>query len=813
MGDFCPGFELLSAYVDGETSPSEAGLVARHLPTCASCRATLAGFEAIGARLAAVPEISCAAARPLLSAELDGEIGAAEHQIAIHHLAGCADCGAARVTWQAVDSALAAMPIAYPSPAADAHIRALAVHGRARALPAPNFGRAFASVGVIAAMVALVVVGALQQGGGPAPATSALLGGPSTALSVQQLFNPGNGLLYVLEPPKTSLFVRQPATLQTVATIPIGGTPEYLALNTGSKTIYVLDPAAKSYTEVDTEQNVVRQRVPIDVTGTPTSIEVNTETGKIVIATAPTPATSATTSKPGELAIIDPSSRKLEATKQVELAPTRIVVDRTANRLYLLGASSVSILDATTYEKVDTIGTGAVALALSASGGAPAILSQRDGRATLSFYRGGSAVSFDGRAAGLASLADGGFAVLLDTADGGVIRLVDANGAGRGTAFRFTGSAAAVSYDDASGRFIAADGHTIAQVSGGLLAAASIAPSVAPSVAPSIAPSIAPTATVAPVPTASAPATATPLVALPTPTPAPTLFPGAVLSAVGVYRFEMANNVPAPIAVTSGAPGRIWFAGADGTIRSVDTRTGSVVTAAVLGTQAHITQMAYGGDRVFALDARRGDLYILDTRDLHLVHTATPFGETITSIDVAPDGRLWFASPTFSGLLAYDPRTTHFDFLFLDQGTSPVFLTVDLSGRVWFSDPRHAILSSYEPATKLLLTYPLGAGAPVTALRADRNGTVWAGTSDGDIFELRLGVLVKVRSVGYPVAALAPAGDTGVVALFRAGPATLFGDAAGQLFVGTGDASAVVSGNGDPWLADGVRAVFYIAHP
>ncbi|MFH1723569.1 MAG: zf-HC2 domain-containing protein [Elusimicrobiota bacterium] len=51
----CPEFESLSAYIDGEAAPGEAGLVKTHLDGCARCRLTLRTLRTGKASLRALP--------------------------------------------------------------------------------------------------------------------------------------------------------------------------------------------------------------------------------------------------------------------------------------------------------------------------------------------------------------------------------------------------------------------------------------------------------------------------------------------------------------------------------------------------------------------------------------------------------------------------------------------------------------------------------------------------------------------------------------------------------------------------------------
>ena len=821
MGTTHPGFELLSAYRDGETTPAEVALVSGHLHSCSACRNTVASFDALDRTLTAVPTIACGVALPLISAQLDGEASPHEAAIAGQHLRNCPDCGAARASWQALGPALAALPSGVPSAATDARIRALA-HRRRPAFGAPRFGDlagrgALRAVAVAAVLVMLVSIG--LQPGRPAQEVGITPAGEiALVASVQQVFDPGTGLLYTLQgAPSSAVVVRSVATQRDVATISVGGAPAFMALNTEIHTLYVVDPLARAYIEIDTEQQTVRDRVSLAVAGTPTTIRVDAGTGKLVVTTAAS--LNAPTPKGAQLAVFDPTSRTLDSVQQLDVTPIAVVLAQKSNRLFLLGATSTDVLSAATYERIDRIDGGALSIAASATGGADAILSRRGATARLSFYRGSGSADFAGTPVSVVPLPDGGFAVLYDVVDGGRIALVAPDGTARGLTFAVPGSARGLGFDPQSQRFFDASGAIVASAATGTIVAV-VAPTQPPSPPPSAASTTAPQTTPAAAPTVVTAPPAVVVVIAPTtgigvavPTPAPSLFPGAILSSVGLYRYEMAGGV-APLAVVSGAGGRIWFAGADGTIRTVDPATGAVGLVKQLGSDARVGLLAYGGGRLFALDTAHGTLFTLNTADLAVQQTGAPFGRSITGIDVGPDGRLWLATSAYSGLVVYDPRTTQYEFVAIGRNESPTAVSVDGANRVWFYDRSRSAIGSYEPSTKLLTYLYLPASDQVTAVRADRSGNVWLGTAAGAVSKVFAGALTSVSTAGGSVVAFAPTPDGSVVALYDVGLSTLFGRPGGGLTVASGGVhSLAVDGYGRAWLGDSARPVFYVSDP
>ena len=111
----CLSDELLSAYLDGELTPTEWAVARRHLDSCGRCTTQLATFGRLDTVLAAPPAIDCASALPLLSARHDRELTLPEVLVAEAHAVRCAACRAQVAVWSAVDEKIAALPAAQPS--------------------------------------------------------------------------------------------------------------------------------------------------------------------------------------------------------------------------------------------------------------------------------------------------------------------------------------------------------------------------------------------------------------------------------------------------------------------------------------------------------------------------------------------------------------------------------------------------------------------------------------------------------------------------------------------------------------------------
>src|SRR5437763_803851 len=117
--------ELLSAYCDGELAPSEALAATAHLRACAGCAENARLFASLDEQLTATPALACSAAGTLVSAQLDGELGAEEATVAAAHLASCGGCRNDVLRWSVAERAIAALPPARPSARVDTAIAAL----------------------------------------------------------------------------------------------------------------------------------------------------------------------------------------------------------------------------------------------------------------------------------------------------------------------------------------------------------------------------------------------------------------------------------------------------------------------------------------------------------------------------------------------------------------------------------------------------------------------------------------------------------------------------------------------------------------
>ena len=803
VGTGHPSFELLSAYHDAETAPAEHQRIGAHLDWCAACRKTLSGFDLLGMAIRAVPVLGCADLTRSLSAELDGEASSEETLVVAAHLQACASCRAQRASWLTLDAAIAALPAGVPGAAADGRIRGL-THRRRWIIPSgPAFrGGIVGRAAAILVAVALALVASLPRGATLAPPVGVGEDRPLVA-SVQQVLNARTNTLYVLRADLAVVLAKNATTNAELASIAVGGSPTALALNEAANLVYVLDPTAKTYTTISGSTNTVTAIASVPLTGTLTSIQVNATTGQLVIGATASAAPSAAPSGPlGQLAIIDPASQKVE-TRTVDVAPTQVVLNAAANRIYLLGAKGTSVVDATTYATIATLPV-AVAVAASATGGADAILSSDGGKAKLSFYGTANGTTFDGTPVNAVGLPDGSFAVLLDVAGSGRIQLVDRLGGAIGS-LDVAGTTKALTFDPDARRFLGANGQVVASIVGTSIAI--VVPATAEPPRASAAPPALPG-----VPNASKPASPTAVLPVPTAVTTPVIttdpLPGAVAAAAGIDRLDLAGIVP--IAIATDSSGRLWFVSDEGTLSAIDTSTGVITNFARVSSRGSRVLLATGASYVFVTDRDRGTVTWVDSTNSRVRVAQVPFGSSVTTTSAALDGTLWLSTISAPGLLHLDPTSASFSIVPLPAGSIPMAVATDKAGVVWFSDAGRGVVGAYESVLRRFTEVRSPTRGPVTHIDVDPSGQAWFSTLAGEAFSWQGGSIVGPLSVPGPLAATA-AGKSGT--WYATDGATAGVGRFGQRGSITGPANVLaiaVDSRGRLWIASAGTAALFI---
>ena len=798
----------LSAFADGELSPSRGTAIQEHLDRCPACSRLLASFESLDESLCAGNE--CVAARPLISAFADGELGSRERPRLVRHLAVCVACQQLAESDRLLDARLAALPREAPSARVDAAIAAIVaaeerLPRRVGGLPLGALLR-LATVATVsfALLLTIATLGGLVPSE-PQP-TEAVL-----AAAQQVVFDAHTNTLYVLEPKTGILTVLNGTTHAQQTQIVVGGRPTALALNAYANTILVLDGTEKRLTEIDTARNAVLSAASLDVAGTPTSLQVDTQ-GQIVVASVVGPAagstarpTSATAVATGQVTVLDGTSKQVKTVRSVDIAPQAVSLDPTGRRALLVSAMTTTVADASSYRPIEQL-PGGVAAVFDSSGSRIAVLTiEAPSTAKLLFF-GDAAVAplrLAGTPLALLALPDGGFAALLNSGGAGHVAVIDAGGQVEAILDApLTGRDLA--YDAATRRFaIVGDSG----VSYPLLTAQTPIAENSPTATPT--PTVQPSS---PRPSSNpSPAPAAP-VALPSPSPIPTAISGparfAALAWSGTYRLSLPDGrKPVQIA---GAGARLWFTDQFKGFGSVDTQTGKVSISGQLPADWNYGPIIADQRLVVALDQSHGRVAVYDTAFERFDVLSLAFVSSARAFALAPDERLWTGGPGGT-LLAVDLSTKRLSSV--DVGATAInALWVDSGGRVWYADDARKMLGSYDPATHKLSERLLPRTGNVISLVTDGAGTLWVATDAGEAIPIRpTGDGATLRIAGLLRLTVDSGGRAWYFASVDAGSALApLTDLAGLQVAPAGLSGPAFDSAGSAWLADARGGVFYI---
>lgn len=813
--------EMLSAYLDGELPADQAAAARQHLGACVSCSAEIAAFRSLDDALLATPDLSCAAAAPLISGHFDGEADSPETLAAAAHLASCDDCRASRQAWLRAENALRAMPAALPSARVDAAIAAL---GEARRRPVPqrrlspgrsvvrSAGRAIGgavAVGLAAAMAVVGGTGVFGPARGPATASQApgvqvpvVVQGPGrpvlVASAVQQVLNTKTNTLYVLRPDEKQVDAIDPFSRLARAAIAVPAKPITLAVNEDANRVYVID-VLRQLVEIDGDTNTVTSTTPNVVQGTPTAVSYDAGKKQIVVAAETTRAAAAPSAAPsaGVVVVLDSVTKMALQSTTTDAVPQTVVLDDSGSRALLVSSDATTIVDAQTYKPSLKL-PGGVAGAFATGRGPVAVISRSSDGTTVTFFGNGApkAVDLKGSPVAITPTPDGGFGVLTSAATGDAVYVIDA----AGRAVDRLGVAAggtAIVYDQAAKR-LAVLGADVTYAS---LPAATPTGSAAPSGSPSLSASASPQPSASPRPSAPAAVVAKPSRS---PLPAPA---GAVLAWTGTYRIELPYGKRVEVATIDPLKRRIWFVDQNRTLNAMRTSDYAIFPVAQLPSGANIDALLAGYGHVYAVDRAGVQLYDLtiDT-ERWTARSIGPLRDGV-GFSVTPDDRLWFGRGT--QLLSYDPRTRQLSAV--EGGVGPITaVTADVGARVWLAGAES--IAVYDTRSSRLTRYVLPSHGAASAIGVDGSGALWVSTVSGELFsvadgELRLSARTAAPYTGFVVDA--------------SGAAVGIGPVAGGTSVGLVDGSrtrSLVPGatggvffdaEGRAWYADRTGGVFF----
>jgi streptogramin lyase/anti-sigma factor RsiW len=745
--------EELSALLDAELEPTAELRARQHLVECASCAAEYAFSVRLDAELRQPPVLSCGSVLELLSASHDRQADEAEQAAARRHFATCGDCRLMVQNWVAVTESLRALPAAMPSARVDGAIRDLVYPRRApRAAPrtTPLPGLAARGLIVVTAVVAIVVAGLTSGTRAPTIALPALpTYAPERVLVAamqQAVFNPNNNTLYVLDVAGAAVDAREPATNDLKARIAVGGEPTALALYESANTILVLDASQKRVTEIDAASNTVIGATTVAVTGTPTSISVDPNAGKILVTTVSTPSSPAEKSPAGAVAVINGTTKQLETVREIEVAPRLVVPDPNRSRTALVSANATTIVDSS-YKVIETL-PGGVSAAFSRRGEFIAVLSASGTGSVLRFIGLDSPadVKFDGSPRAMTALPDGGYLVFVVGGDLGRVSRIGQDGTLVGSV-EIAITNGDLLYDQGTNRFTVASAGRLfsAEMPTQVVAAATQSASPAPSDTSSPAaasPSTPPTIATARTPEPSvAPAS-----------PNANLLTQAHPLGGNLHTLPLPNGIQPEFVTTTGS--RLWILDQADGVHSFDTATGDLYSFGKLRGGAHVGFWVASPLFVFGVDATNGEVNVVDVIRQRIDAYATNVLSPVSAVAVGLDSRLWIGLRDAPYLLVFDPTTRLMRSIDL-QGAKISALTIDSVGRVLYADDFRGTVGVIDQTTKLLNEVGFAKRGTTTALLVDNNSTLWLGTSAGEVYSVRGGTARLAVSLQRPVTSFA----------------------------------------------------------
>src|SRR5437899_77728 len=429
MGKLHLSFEELSALFDGELSAQADTSARQHLRDCPQCSAEYSLSVRLERDLRQPPVLSCDAALELLSASFDDEASQPERAVAERHLTSCEACRGEVQLWGTVGYVLRTLPVGRPSARVDQAIARLANPRRRIRIPA--FPVLAPRLAIAAAAIVAVILSGLPLAQAPAGTDRQTGNARAVVAAAQQIvYNAKNNTLYQLDIPAAAVNALEPGSNDLKAHIAVGGDPIRLTLNEAANTILVLDAVQKRVTEIDAATNMVIGATTVDVTGTPTAINVD-NSGKILVTSVSAPAASAAPG--GTVTVLDSTTKVLETVREVDVAPRMVVVDPLSNQAVLVSPSITKLVDSS-YKVIATL-PGGVAAAFSRRGDGVAVLSLAGANTTITFAGALAppALTLQGSPRAITSLKEGGYLVLLQIDGQGRVVKISPDGRSEGS--------------------------------------------------------------------------------------------------------------------------------------------------------------------------------------------------------------------------------------------------------------------------------------------------------------------------------------------------------------------------------------------
>src|SRR5438552_985240 len=422
--------------------------------------------------------------------------------------------------------------------------------------------------------------------------------------------------------------------------VQLWGTVGYVlrTLNEAANTILVLDAVQKRVTEIDAATNMVIGATTVDVTGTPTAINVD-NSGKILVTSVSAPAASAAPG--GTVTVLDSTTKQLEVVRDIDVAPRMVVVDPLSNQAVLVSPSITKLVDSS-YKVIATL-PGGVAAAFSRRGDGVAVLSPTGADTTITFAGAfaPSALKLTGSPRAITALKEGGYLVLLQLDGQGRVVKISPDGRAEGS-ISIAVAGGDLLFDESTNLFTVANGGTVAtgQVPATAASASSAPPTVATttlsspvassSVAPTASPTTSPQPSRSPNPSAVVVASA-----------APDVLDSAKPIAAGLYSASLPSGLKPHLIAASGS--RIWFIDDTSHVGTFDMNTGEVKTIGRLRSDAHVAFWVAGRSFVFGIDDATGQVHVMNTMTESVDSYPTNVLSPVAAVAVGPDDRLWIA--------------------------------------------------------------------------------------------------------------------------------------------------------------------------
>src|SRR5437762_4880910 len=569
MGKLHLSFEELSALFDGELSAQADTSARQHLRECPQCSAEYSLSVRLERDLRQPPVLSCDSALELLSASFDDQASQPERAVAERHLSSCESCRDEVQLWGSVGYVLRTLPAGRPSTRVDQAIARLANPPRRIGLPA--FPVLAPRLAIAAAAIVAVILSGLPLAQAPSGTDAQQQASDRVFVAAAQqiVYNAKNNTLYQLDIPAAAVNALEPGSNDLKAHIAVGGEPIRLTLNEAANTILVLDAVQKRVTEIDAATNMVIGATTVDVSGTPTAINVD-NSGKILVTSVSAPAASAAPG--GTVTVLDRATNELEAVREVDVAPRMVVVDPLSNQAVLVSPSITKLVDSS-YKVIATL-PGGVAAAFSRRGDGVAVLSPTGADTTITFAGAfaPAALKLTGSPRAITALKEGGYLVLLQIDGQGRVVKISPDGRSEGSVSTASIVGGDLLYDEATNFFTVANGGTVS--SGQIPTTAATASSASPTAlttlaSPTASGSPAATAPVTASPEPSKSPNASPAVAV---SPAANVLDGAKPIAAGVYSASLPSGLKPHLMAANGS--RIWFVDVASRVATFDMNPG-----------------------------------------------------------------------------------------------------------------------------------------------------------------------------------------------------------------------------------------------